>query len=221
MRHLIKQFSFLAFCLFSLIFSGTRADAIYTVNAVGYINVDVWPGYNLLANAFAEDLVLQGSYDFSTASGEPIAGLTVYKYVRETHSFETSVYDPSSRTFSRPLRIASGEGFFVFNPAGTAVTLTQVGSISQGTITYSLGKGLHLLGAKVPRRGPISEVLQMPPIPGAQVYLVGKGGGYQIFTYDEFGEGWIPFEPWIVPGEGFWLRLPEAATWSHEFQVNQ
>ncbi|MCD6339616.1 MAG: hypothetical protein J7M29_09595 [Verrucomicrobia bacterium] len=185
---------------------------VYSVNAVGYVNVTVPAGQMAClcvpldpgaANTVADLLpgVPEGTmvYTFDQASGFTI----------NTYMFgEWSVPDQT---------LSPGQGFFLRNVGTEDLTITFVGEVPQGTLTIDLPAGFSLVGSKVPQAGAVSTDLGLPVEEGDMVYTFDPTAGYAISTF-MFG-AWSGGEPEVDVAEGFWVRKVNPVTWTREFSI--
>jgi hypothetical protein len=113
-----------------------------------------------------------------------------------------------------------GEGCFYKSPSAT--TLTFVGEVLQGSLTNTLPINLLAMRSSiVPQQGKITTDLLAPAEPGDQLYRY--AGGYTAFTFDDVDLVWLPSEPTINVGEGFFYKKSSTATqsrWVRNFTVN-
>jgi len=130
---------------------------VYSLNAVGYINVTLPVGFsivacplivsggNTVANLFNN---LGGSYQYST----------IYAYINGT-GFATA---DSAGQYSGGTAgwvnngietLNPGQAVFYFNGAATNQTVTFVGTVPQGLLTNQLVPGFNLVGSMVPTSG--------------------------------------------------------------------
>lgn len=189
---------------------------VYSVNAVGYVNLTVKPGFNTIANP------LDAGTGNNTASkilaGVP-DGTTVYKYAGGTYTI-----DAFSDLFgwdNPDLGLAPGEGFWLQIPAGADVTLTFVGEVPQGAASnMDLPAGFALVASKVPQAGKLVTDLKYPAADGDTIYTYANPGGYTISGFTDLF-GWDPAEPSVAVGQSFWSQKSAAGTWTRNFSVNQ
>ncbi len=176
---------------------------VYSVNVVGYVNVDLTPGFNLIANPLNNTT----GNDLDTIMPNMEFGATVYRFSGGT--FETSTF---LGNWGPNLTLAPGEGFFV--NVAAAATVTFVGEVLQGADSnMDVPAGLALLGSKVPTAASLDDA-GFPAELGDTVYLF-RSGAYESSTY--LGT----FTPAAVPGvgEGFWSSKAAAGTWTRDFTV--
>jgi hypothetical protein len=215
----------------------SMAQGVFSVNAVGYVNVPLTPGFNLVANPLqATDNTIANLFKNISPSIPP--GLKVFAFDDVTGGFAPAAtyrgapfnrFDPPA---SAALTIDVGEGAFVFDPRVTgsaALTLTFVGEVRQGTLDNPLPAGFSIKANMVPQSGRPSDFGTLPAAPGDKLFKFNKTtGGYDTWTYRG-----APFNRWqgadgsttlpvIDVGEAFfYYRAGAAATWSRTFNVNQ
>jgi hypothetical protein len=195
----------------------SMAQAVYSVNAVGYVNTTLQPGFNLVSNPLdAADNSIPALF-----AGVP-AGTQVYTYDGTTFTTTTFVnptlgWQPAA---NRTIQVANGDGVFVRNPGTAAHTVTFVGEVPQGADSnQQLPAGLSIQGSTVPQTG-TATALQFPAANQDQIFKYTPGTGYTSFTYIGAPlNRWNP-EPTINVGEAFFLRKAAAATWTRNFSVN-
>lgn len=188
---------------------------VYSVNAVGYINVDVPArGYALVAN----QLNTGGNTVPEVLPGVP-EGTIVYKYSQTggfgANSFEFGEWANPTQT------LTPGEGFFLQNNSANAIKVTFVGEVPQGALSTTLANGLNLVSSKVPQAGKLVADLGFPATEGDIIYQWNSGTqAYGPANGFEFGE-WAGGEPQIKVAEGFFVQKNGAGTWTRNFSVNQ
>lgn len=189
---------------------------VYSVNAVGYINVTVpKAGYALIVN------------QLNTADGNKIA--TVLPSVPEdtivfTHSqaggFKANQYSFGAWT-DAAAALNPGQGFFIQNTGASDFTVTLVGEVPQGNaLNTSLAQGLNLVGSQVPQAGKLSTDLKFPAGENDVVFQWDASKqSYKAASQYSFG-AWDPAEPTIAVAEAFFTDKAAAGTWTRSFSVN-
>ena len=165
---------------------------------VGYVNVTVKPGYNLIHNP----LHVAPTNSIASVIPSPPQGTTVFLWDVPSQSFgPVSTYDTNSGGWDVPVNLPPGRGFVWYAPA--AYTNTFVGEVLQGPLTnFVAGNNkLSALGSKVPQTGMLSTDLLFPIIDGADVFLFNNASQTYIDAFTCFkGFGW--FDPNGVAGTG-------------------
>lgn len=198
---------------FSAAGAATALAQVYSVNAVGYVNTALKPGFNLIANpldAGADNTVSKllagvpdGTIVFTFAPG---SGFSI-------NTFDLGEWSDPNAT------LVPGQGFFVRTPPDSNVTVTFVGEVKQGDLQTPLAEGFNLVASQVPQAGKISTDLGLILADGEQVFRFNADTqGYQVFTFD-IGE-WDPAEPELAVGEGVWVRKAAVGSWNRTFAVN-
>jgi len=196
----------------------SMAQAVYSVNAVGYVNTVVKPGFNLISNPLT-------ATDNSIANlfkGVPV-DTAVYKYIPGT-GFAIAQYDGDVLAFlpasAAALTVVPGEGVFVKNPTATDFTITFVGEVSQGNLSHSTPKGLSIQSSEVPQSGTAAD-LGLVGAPDDTIYQYDTTThGYKISSFDGDTLAWAPALGTLKVGEAFFLKKAAAGTWTRTFSVN-
>jgi hypothetical protein len=196
--------------------------AVYSVNAVGYVNVTLNPGFTMIANPL----------DNKNANGNTISNL--FAGVTLTEGSTIYQFDPVSGTYSINTfefgawgheidTLLPGGGAFFLNK-GAAVTVTFVGEVKQGVptplSTPLLAAKFQILSSQVPQKGQLDTDLKFPVKEGDTVYRWVNGTGqYTIHTY-EFGAWGVAPVPEV--GESFFFIRSQGAAenWTRAFDVN-
>jgi hypothetical protein len=195
--------------------AATSMAQVYSVNAVGYINVTCNNGFTMIS----DQLLVANRTVESLLAGVP-DGTAVYKY--NGTFFEISTYDLSGVGGWDPdgtATIDHGSGVFIFNP-GSAFTVTFVGEVPTGNLSTPVSQNFSILSSKVPQGGLVTTDLSFPAADGDAVYKY-NGTFYEIYTYDLSGVGgWDPEEPTIAVGSAFFLFSPAPhGPWNRTFTL--
>jgi hypothetical protein len=218
----------------------SMAQSVFSVNAVGYVNVPLVHGYNLISNPLNGTNNLIGTV-IPTAPDQTI----VYHYNSASQSFFGSdTYfifgpgDPNNGWYDSGFNpsatvLAPGVGFLLFDPVGTT-NITFVGDVPQGNLTNSLASHYGLYSSIVPQAGTLSS-LGFPNI-DQSIYFTYNSASQSYnggLTYFFFGpgdpnNGWYdsgfngPFDPTPNVAQGFLFYNPTASSvaWGRTFSVN-
>jgi hypothetical protein len=198
--------------------AATTMAQVYSVNAVGYVNVTMKGGFNMVANP------LDAGAGNNTVSklfpANSPAGLTVYKF--GATGFDINTYDPDLGGWTDPnATLTPGEGAFVLVPGTGTFTVTFVGEVMQGHLVTDLPQGFSIRSSKVPQSGPLAGTLGFPIAAGDTIYRYDASSGYSIYAFDPDLGGWAPEEPSPAVGEAFWVAALNAKQWVRDFNVNQ
>lgn len=194
----------------------TASAQVYSVNAVGYVNVAMPKGFSMIANPLK-------AADNTIAKLIPTApaGTTIYKFNAATGSYATATFDDLDNAWvpNPNLTLVPGEGAFI--NAAAAFNNTFVGEVAQGSLTNSMPAGFSIQSSQVPQEGRVDTVLRFPGISGAQIFQFDNAaGGYKSATFDDLDNAWLPAVPTPKVGEAFWVKLGAAANWVRDFNIN-
>jgi len=211
---------------------------VYSLNAVGYINVTVPPGFSIVA----DQLWATGGNTLSNAlnnSGGAYNGVQVFSWTGtafSTDNGDNSVLgDPLSGWANGGQNtINPGQGTWFNNPNTTNLTFTFVGTVPQGTNTVPFAKGFNLVSSPVPQSGDLVTVMGLSNYNNLDQVFVwnpnGTGGGtyatYSVATgglggFGNNGDWNSPGDPQVNVGQGFWYEATVASAWTRNFSVNQ
>jgi len=188
---------------------------VYSVNAVGYVNVTLTSGLNLICNPLK--VTAGNDLNHVLPLTDADIGTTVYTY---DTSFHNSSYLGTTLGWTPNLTVAPGQGFFISINAGKTVTF--VGEVPQGLDSnISVRNGLSLISSPVPQSLVLSA-MAFPADAGDTVYFYrGTPKAYVNSVFLGATLGWTPpANATPAVGEGFWASKAAAATWTRNFSVN-
>jgi len=174
---------------------------VYSLNVVGYVNVPINTGFNLIANPLnTTNNTLNGLF--------PNAGFGDAVYVFTAGAFTSSTFLGS---WTPNLQLDPGTG--AFYSSGAPTTNTFVGEVMQGALSTPVPSGFSIKASQVPQSAPLAT-LNFPANFGDAVYFY-RGGVYVSST---FLGSWTPdLSPGV--GESFWVSTATAGTWTRNFTV--
>ena len=191
----------------------------YALNAVGYANISVPPGFTLLANPL-KNFAAQDIISHLITGPE---GLTVYKLIDGKFIFNSLERNSDGQLeWSDPtMTLDPGEGCFIYNPTDKFFTLTFVGDLEFGIVDTAINQGFSILSSKIAQGGALESRLQFPPEEGDVVYRL-INGRYLVYNYarqDDGKLGW-DVEPTIEVGESFLLYTKISRVWERLLFLN-
>jgi hypothetical protein len=207
------------------------AQAVYSVNVVGYVNLTMSRGFNLVANQ------LDATPDNKLGSVLPSVPAESQVLKFKNNNYTRDDFDPGSggwidaETLEPSVRsISPGEGFFYYNPTTGPLTITTVGQVKTGN---GLSVGLDasqftLISAITPQDLALTAANSFPVAQDMQ-YLSYNGATQLYNTRLDFDSGgWINSEtldpvtaPVATVGSGFFIYNPGTATsWTRDFNPN-
>jgi hypothetical protein len=218
---------------------------VYSLNAVGYINVVCPPGFSMIA----DQLWASGGNTVSNLlsdADDHLDGVTIFKWTGSGFAFDNA----NNNLYSSPvgwenggvITVNPGEAIWFENPGTTNLTNTFVGTVPQGTNTVHLGAGFTMASSPVPQAGDLVQDLGLINFgSGDSVFVYNNPGGYTIYNAN-FGTGsfgynqdWLapagpqPYatsstnygDPYVAVGQGFWYQTATPIDFSRVFSVNQ
>jgi hypothetical protein len=222
----------------------TMAQTVYDLNVVGYINIPVVEGFNLIANQLDFDGTGVNNTPANVLGESLPVNASVYGWSpSNTWNIAAYTYNPSTGLDSWTAipgnmpTLNPGQGVWLDIPsrglAGTTSNLVVVGEVDQGSLVntnLAAAGGFSLVSSIVPLSGGLQTVLGYTPMVNDTVYqwnapdqaylpaksfVRPKGGGTPV---------WTPSEPIIGVGysgvsEGFWLDSGAGVTWSNYFSI--
>jgi len=204
---------------------------VYSLNVVGYINLPLAEGFNMVAN----QLDIDGTGTNNTVSGVFSSNLPINSIV---YTWAGAGYNPASSyvknksgvpIWTGDTKLNPGQGCWVAIPAGsyggTTQSVTTVGNVLQGSLVnpnIPPAGGFSLLSSMAPLAGGLQTTLKYTPTLGDIVYTY-HGSAYDpAYSYVKNKSGvpiWTPGEPPISVGQGFWLSTSAGSVWSNNFVV--
>jgi len=194
-----------------------QSTNVYSVNAVGYVQVTVPAGaFLLVANPLNQGTNI---LDYLLPDA-PINTTKVFDYDPISAGFLIYTKRLAGWGAGAAVLFPPGKGFFVQNTATTNITLTFVGEVPQGTSTINFAPGFNLISAQFPLAGKVETDLGFPAINNDVVYKFDPiSQGYGIFTRRAAAWGGGN-EPSLGVAEGFFLQTARTASWVKTFSAN-
>lgn len=193
------------------------ADAVYSSNVVGYVNVDLVAGWNMIANPLDS-----GNNMLSSVIAEAPLGTTAYKFVDGNYVISKYDYDEDEEMdmWSKDYSLNPGEGVFVNAPE--AFTITFVGEVKAGFHSVPLPAGWSMVASPTPVAGDLDEINLTSAVDLGDAVYKYENGNYTIskYDYDEDEE----MDMWskvvnVGVGEAFFLKKAEASVWTRGFEI--
>jgi len=187
---------------------------VYSVNAVGFVNVEIKPGFNLVSNPLngtpnnnlgtvLPNVPLDTAlYKWKPTGGYAIFVFSEYEDATQPDGINEGWLDSngnvaSSTTFS------PGEGGFIKTPAGNpGFTLTFVGEVAQSVggvaLENPIPAGFSIRSSQVPQKLPLNDRvpssiaahLNFPAVLNDTIYfwrdITPTRRGYAVYTFSEY-----------------------------------
>jgi hypothetical protein len=187
------------------------ADAqVYSVNSVGYVNVDLPVGYSIIANPL-------NAANNTVGSLLPVGTLPNFSQVLKWNGSGFTVNTLTPGGWNNPaMTLNPGEAAFI--NVSQARTVTFIGEVMQGSLQNPLTAGYNLVGSQVPQTGTTTELALDTALGNFSQVLKWNGSGYVIHT--KTPGGWSPSVATINVGEGVFVNTSVATSWNRTFSVN-
>jgi hypothetical protein len=204
----------------------SEAQNVYSQNVVGYVNVSLTNGLNLVANPL--DLDGTGTNNtLYTSVGTNWPNLT--KVIAFTGSgYNTSIYNAGSGVWSgtagTTFAVQPGKGFFLSIPASATLpqTVTFVGNVLQGVHTNNLITGIQISSSQFPLGGDLdTNLYYVPASLDKYIPWVSSPQGYgTAHTYNAGSQTWNGGgTPQVAVGQAFFISAHAASAWTNQFNV--
>jgi len=214
----------------------TMAQNVYSLNVVGYINIPLVEGFNLVANQLDFDGTGTNNTVVNILGTNLPLKTTIYTWNGTTYASSTynTVKGSTTAAWNAPaVTLNPGQGAWLSIPkgglAGTSSNVTTVGQVDQGSLVNPnllAAGGFALVGSMVPISGGLQHVLGYTPLVGDKVYQFSASSQSYLpassyaTVKGSSSAAWIPAEPTIGISEGFWLDAGAGAVWSNYFEVS-
>lgn len=176
-----------------------NANFVLSQNMIGYVKLNLKVGYSLIGNQFN-----RGKNKITEVLNNVPDGTIVYKFngTYISNNYVDGAWEDSDMILS------VGEGFFIYLPAATTITMT--GEVSN-TNVKSLNSGYNLLSIPLAIGGNLSKDGQFVPNDGDIIYRWTDTG----YSGTEYVDGvWYPSAPEIKVGEAFFLHTTAVRNYS-------
>jgi len=198
---------------FNYRFYRVLAETIWSYNVVGYVTVNVPPGYSMIANPFQAPsngvgAILPGMPD----------GTILNKF--DTHIFQLTDNVVKNGEWIRPDELlVPGEGAILFNPTSDTRTINFTGEVMQGDLLMSIAVGFSVRSSQIPKPGRLNTDLGFPMSEGDLVHLFDRDRqNYVIYQYDK--KKWSSNPPVVNVGEAFWIGKTAPGDWVQRLLIH-
>lgn len=195
------------------------AQTVYSINAVGYVNLTIPAGFSMIANPLNTT-----NNTVETLIPDPPFNTTVYKW--DGTAFQTALY--LGAWLGGNITLNPGEGAWINTPS--VFTNTFVGEVVQSpnvttALSNSIPAGFSIRSSIVPQAGTADELGLTASLAATGQTTVyqwnATSGTYQTSLFFGGGVGWLGAAPSFGVGESFWLNSDTQVEWTRIFTVNQ
>jgi hypothetical protein len=226
-----------------------QSTNVYSLPAVGYINVTCQTGFTLFGCPLFAYPNNDPIYLLDNTRGD-YEGCEIFfwqngtwaKYIANTNPAPPATATNGWVEPDGPMMLPPGAGAAFYNP-NNALIVTLVGTLPTGSLTNTLNPGLNLVSSILPTDGDLSanSLLSFPSLAGGQfdgdqLFLYFNSGsgtsGYTMFTVDSLSYnppanyGWdgLPGQPDAFipnPCQAFWYRAGNGVVqWTEYFSLD-
>lgn len=212
--------------------SSQAQSNVYSANVVGYINIPLQEGFNLVANQLDLDGTGTNNNNVTAFTNNLPLHTQVFEWTGTAFNISTwnTNKTGTATNWSSVISANPGQGLWVSIPVGAfgggTSNVTVVGNVLQGPQSnpnFLPAGGFVLLSSQEPLAGDLKTNLNYSANLHEQAYLW-TGTGYGIYTYNTNKTGtatnWSPSVPVLGVGQGFWLNAAAGASWSNDFIVH-
>jgi len=191
------------------------AQTVYSVNAVGYVNLVIPNGFSIIANP------LNAASNTIPALFPAVpANTAIYKFnptsgAYDTFRYQLGQWNPAAAATTT---LVPGEGAFINVPGATPLTNTFVGEVMSGNLTNTISQGFSIRSSQVPQAGKLATDLGYTPSANDAVYQFSNATGQYATHRFQLGQ-WTGGEPNVAVGEGFFMNVAAVRTWSRTFSI--
>lgn len=190
---------------------------VYSQNIVGYVNVPLNTGYNLVANQLDLDGTGKNNGIFTVIgntlpNGTKVLAWNGSGYSSATYASGTQKWIGNNNVISNAMN--PGAGFFV--EVGAPTNVTFVGNVITGTNSYPIVTGYQIVAPSAPIPGTIDTTNGYKPSKGDKL-LVWNGTGYGSKTWT--GTTWVGGDPQLTVGEAVFLQAASNNVWTQVLNV--
>jgi hypothetical protein len=216
---------------------------VYSLNAVGYINITAEPGFNMISCPLIASPNNNVGTLLNNATGT-YTGDSVFFYNNATGTLgsdEAEAIGPRGTTNADGWAnggtnvLAPGVACWFQNVASSNITLTFVGTVPSGALTNTLAVGYNMVGSVLPTSGDVcsnslmtltnynigDEVFVFTNPSTFTIYQSGTGRNYGFGYNGNWTAGGDPTVPNV--GQGFWYQNngTTAVNWVENYSVSQ
>lgn len=167
-----------------------HAQNVYSLNAVGYINVTLLPGYNIIACPLVtvpdntiNTLINNGTHIYN---GDAVYffNATTGSYSSDSASARTSNTNGWANNGTNVL--SPGVGAWFYNNASSNVTITFVGTVPSGSTNNPILPGYNLISSIVPSSGDL--------ITNSLTGLTNYNIGDAVYVYNPTNQAYVGYQ---------------------------
>jgi hypothetical protein len=190
---------------------------VYSLNAVGYVNLTLQPGFNLIANPLNNT-----TNDLATLIPTPAAGTIVYTY-DSVNGYTGIPFSARTGKWTADPVINPGSGVFVFIAGTAPFPLTFIGTVPQGTFAQTIPPGFSIQSAPIPVSASLTAApfTGITPNTGDIIYQFDNVAGYTGHPFSARTHEWSgSYTPAVGESFFYFNNSNNNLTWNVTFSVN-
>jgi len=191
-----------------------QAQSVYSLNAVGYVNLSLGAGFTMIANPLNNT-----TNDLNTILTNVPTGTIIYTFDPVAQAYSATTFRLGA-WHNTDVVLNPGQGAFISIPAGTNAVVTFVGNVPQGTFTKTIPVGFSIQSYPIPVSvSPTNSILGLNPTGGDVFYQFVNAT--QTYTAHTFRSGSLHNTDYVpAVGEAFFYLATAPITWTTTFSVN-
>jgi hypothetical protein len=193
---------------------------VYSQNIVGYINVPLNPGYNLVANQLDLDGTgtnnsLYTSIGTNLPANTQVLAWGGSSYIT-TKLLSSGKWLANNQFFTNAVN--PGSGFFLNLAGSVSTNITFVGNVITGTNSYPVVAGYQIVAPSAPVAGTLDTTNGYRPSKNDQVVIWNNSTA--SYTTKKFtGTTWLGGDPQLTVGQAVFLNASSNNVWSEVLNV--
>jgi hypothetical protein len=202
---------------------------VYSLNVVGYVNLTLTNGFQMVANQLDFDGTGTNN-TLTTVFGTSLPSLSkVYAYTANSATFSVATYNAGNGTWVGNTAAANaalqpGGGLFLSIPASATapIVTTTVGTVLQGSLSTPYIAGFNIISSQTPLAGGAGSLgltNNASSLDAVYQFNAATQGYGSKHTYNAGNGTWLGGEPQFAVGEAFWYNAKNAGSWSVTFNV--
>lgn len=207
---------------------------VYSINAVGYINLVLPNGYSIICNQLTTtNNTVGGIFQNTAANNYQWNNCLVLKFNTADGKYDQT--DQGSSSYASgwisggTMTMNPGEAIWFANKTGSVQTNTIVGTVPQGTNTVNIVNGYQMIGSPVPFSGDLVTNMGFTNYVFGSKVLTFNNATTHYISYASSSSGsagymnqWLaPGDPQLAVGQGFWYNSePGPTPWVQIFEIN-
>jgi hypothetical protein len=188
------------------------ADGFISESVIGYVTLNVPPGYSMIANPLRTPLDAVGILLPGMPEG---TGFNRY-YASLSKLTENVVKD--GRWTNPNETLSPGEGAVFFNPTPRYRAIHLSGEVQTGSLVTPVAADFAIYSSKIPRPGRLDSDLGFPLVEGDVVHHF-DCDKQQYAIYEYRPDNGKPNLPIIGVGESFWVKKNAPAHWMQQLDM--